>query len=338
MANPQINEGAATKPRAPSPTVHLGGSWLSKLIGVQGPLIGLLVLCICFSFSTSGAFLSVRNGLNVLDQVTVLGILAIGMTAVIVSGGIDLSVGSVLAFSMMVMGWLSHDCGLPLVLAILLGLIVGAACGLANGFLVTRAKLPPFIATLSMMTIARGLANIITDGRQIVGYPDWFDSLATVRYFGFLSITVALFIVLVILSWFHLGYRAIGRSLYAIGGSPEVARLNGIRVRRLTTWVYVGSGILSALAGIVLASRLDSSQPSAGLGYELDAIAAVVIGGASLSGGVGGIAGTVVGVFIIGVLHNGLNLVGVSPFIQQIVIGVVIALAVSSDTLRRRGS
>ena len=189
-----------------------------------------------------------------------------------------------------------------------------------------------------MMTIARGLANIITDGRQIVGYPDWFDSLATVRYFGFVSITVALFIVLVILSWIHLGYRTQGRSLYAIGGSPEVARLAGIHVRRMITWVYVGSGILSAVAAIVMASRLDSSQPSAGLGYELDAIAAVVIGGASLSGGVGGIAGTVVGVFIIGVLHNGLNLVGVSPFIQQIVIGVVIALAVSSDTLRRRSS
>ena len=338
MANPQINEGATTKPSAPSAAVDHGVSWLSKLIGVQGPLIGLVVLCIFFSFSTSGAFLSIRNALNVLDQVTVLGILSIGMTAVIISGGIDLSVGSVLAFAMMVMGWLSHDCGLPLLLAILLGIIVGAACGLTNGLLVTRAKLPPFIATLSMMTIARGLANIITDGRQIVGYPDWFDSFATVRYLGFFSITVVLFIVLVILSWLHLGYRAVGRSLYAIGGSPEVARLAGIRVRRLITWVYVGSGILSAVAGVVLASRLDSSQPSAGLGYELDAIAAVVIGGASLSGGVGGIAGTVVGVFIIGVLHNGLNLTGVSPFIQQVIIGVVIALAVSSDTLRRRGA
>jgi len=315
-----------------------GASWANIVVGVQGPLVGLLLLCVVFTFTTNNAFLSLRNALNVLDQVTVLGILAIGMTAVIVSGGIDLSVGSVLAFSMMVTGWLSHDCGLPLVLAIVLGIVVGAFCGLANGLLVTKAKLPAFIATLSMMTIARGLANIITDGRQIVGYPDWFDSLATVRYFGFVSITVALFIVLVILSWIHLGYRTQGRSLYAIGGSPEVARLAGIHVRRMITWVYVGSGILSAVAAIVMASRLDSSQPSAGLGYELDAIAAVVIGGASLSGGVGGIAGTVVGVFIIGVLHNGLNLVGVSPFIQQIVIGAVIALAVSSDTLRRRGS
>jgi ribose transport system permease protein len=188
------------------------------------------------------------------------------------------------------------------------------------------------------MTIARGLANIITDGRQIVGYPDWFDSFATFRYFGFLSLTVALAVAMIVASWIFLRYRSAGRALYAIGGSAEVARLAGIRVRQMTTLVYVASGLLSGLAGIVLASRLDSSQPSAGLGYELDAIAAVVIGGASLSGGVGGIGGTVAGVLIIGVLHNGLNLTGVSPFIQQIVIGVVIALAVSSDTLRRRGT
>src|SRR5260370_36441257 len=183
MASPQNHTQetiAAVSPRR-------GASWANIVVGVQGPLVGLLLLCVVFSFSTNNAFLSLRNALNVLDQVTVLSILAIGMTAVIVSCGIDLSVGSVLAFSMMVTGWLSHDCGLPLVLSIVLGIVVGAACGLVNGLLVTRAKLPAFIATLSMMTIARGLANIITDGRQIVGYPDWFDSLATVRYFGFLS-------------------------------------------------------------------------------------------------------------------------------------------------------
>jgi ribose transport system permease protein len=334
MANPQTNEGAAARPAAPAPAAPRA-SWATKIIGVQGPLIGLVALCVIFSFA-SPAFLSFRNLLNSLDQVTVLGILSLGMTAVIILGGIDLSVGSVLAFSMMILGWLSHDCKVPMVLAILVALFIGALCGWVNGLLVTRAKLPAFIATLSMMTIARGLANIITDGRQIVGYPEWFDSFATVRYFGFLSLTVTLAIVLVIVGWIFLRYRAAGRALYAIGGSAEVARLAGIRVRQMTTWVYVASGLLSGLAGIVLGSRLDSSQPSAGLGYELDAIAAVVIGGASLKGGVGGIGGTVVGVLIIGVLHNGLNLTGVSPFIQQVVIGVVIALAVSSDTLRRR--
>jgi ribose transport system permease protein len=334
MPTPQTNQNTAgsTTPVA----ARRQPPWASKLIGVQGPLIGLVALGVIFSFATS-AFLSFRNLLNVLDQVTVLGILSVGMTAVIILGGIDLSVGSVLAFSMMIMGWLSHEINVPLLLAVLLALVIGGLCGWANGLLITRAKLPAFIATLAMMTITRGLANIITDGRQIVGYPDWFDSFATVRYFGFLSLTVALAIVLVIAGWIFLRYRSAGRELYAIGGSAEVARLAGIRVRKMTTLVYVASGLLSGLAGIVLASRLDSSQPSAGLGYELDAIAAVVIGGASLSGGVGGIGGTVVGVLIIGVLHNGLNLTGVSPFIQQIVIGVVIALAVSSDTLRRRG-
>src|SRR4030088_2407317 len=224
MLPPQLeNTATARTALAPAKTKRRFG-WANWVIGVQGPLFGLVLLCIIFSCTTN-VFLSVRNALNILDQVTVLGIIAIGMTAVIVIGGIDLSVGSVLAFSMMILGWLSHDCGLPLLLAVVAALMVGALCGWANGMLITRAKLPAFIATLSMMTIARGLANIITDGRQIVGYPDWFDSFATVRYFGFLSLTVALAVVLIVASWIFLRYRAAGRALYAIGGSAEVARL-----------------------------------------------------------------------------------------------------------------
>jgi ribose transport system permease protein len=312
-------------------------SWARLVTGVQGPLIGLILLCVGFSFS-SNYFLSFRNALNIIDQVTVLGILAVGMTAVIVIGGIDLSVGSILAFSMMMTGWAMQNHDVPLPLSIVLGLGTGAVCGLVNGLLVTRAKLPPFIATLTMMSVARGLANILTEGRQVIGYPDWFTNLSTIRHFSFLSANVALFLILLVVSSIILRYRTVGRSLYAIGGSPEVARLAGIRVRRLVTRVYVLSGILSAVAAMTLASRLNSSQPSAGLGYELDTIAAVVIGGASLSGGVGGIGGTFIGVLIIGVLHNGLNLSGISPFVQQIVIGIVIALAVTADTLRRRDS
>jgi ribose transport system permease protein len=308
---------------------------ISLTSGAQGPLIGLIVLCIAFSLA-SDYFLSVRNALNILDQVTVLGILAIGMTAVIIIGGIDLSVGAVLALSTMVTGWLSHDVGLPMVPSILLGILTGAACGLVSGLLVTEAKLPAFIATLTMMSMARGAANLLTDGQQIVGYPDWFTSLAIVRNFGFLSATVALFFVLVIIAGIYLRFRPGGRNLYAIGGSMEVARLAGIAVRKYTLGVYIAAGALAGVAGIALAARLDSSQPSAGLGYELDTIAAVVIGGASLSGGVGSIGGTVVGVLIIGVLRNGLNLLGVSPFIQQIIIGLVIAMAVTVDTLGRR--
>lgn len=331
----QSNPGAATIPPPPPAVVEEKKSWADWVTGVGGPLIGLVLLCVIFSLTTD-VFLTWRNALNVIDQITVLGILAIGMTAVIVIGGIDLSVGSILAFSMMMMGWLYQSVGVPLGLAIVAGLLVGTACGLVNGLLITRAKLPPFIATLTMMSVGRGLANIITEGRQIVGYPDWFTNLSTVRHFGFLSVTVAIFIVLSLISWAILRYTTIGRSLYAIGGSPEVARLAGIRVRQLTMSVYALSGLLAGLASVALACRLNSSQPSAGTGYELDTIAAVVIGGASLNGGVGGIRGTVVGVLIIGVLRNGLNLSGVSPFVQQIVIGVVIALAVAADTLRRR--
>ena len=321
----KLDPSAASTRRAP---------WRA-LLGTSGPLIGLILLFIVMSLATD-AFLSVRNLLNVLDQMTVLGILAIGMTFVIIIGGIDLSVGAVLALSMMAMGWLANNHGWPFPVAILAALVVGGICGLTSGLLVTRLRLPAFIATLAMLSVARGLANIITNGEQIVGYPDWFTNLAIIRNFGFLSATVALLILLSLGAAAFLRYRATGRSLYAIGGSPEVARLAGIAVRRVSTWVYVASGVLAGLAGVVLAARLDSSQPSAGTGYELDAIAAVVIGGASLAGGVGSIGGTIIGVFIIGILRNGLNLIGVSPFIQQIVIGVVIAIAVSIDALRRR--
>ncbi len=300
----------------------------------QGPLIGLILLCVVFSLSNPH-FLSLRNALNVIDQVTVLGILAVGMTAVVVIGGIDLSVGATLALATMTIGSV-FTAGVPFVACVALGLLVGAASGLVNGLLITRARLPAFIATLTMMSVARGLASMTTDGEQVVGFPEWFTALSAVRHFGFISVTVASFLLIAAAAFVFLRYRATGRSLYAIGGSAEVARLAGIPVRPLTVWVYVASGVLAAVAGVALAARLDSAQPSDGLGYELDTIAAVVIGGASLSGGVGGVGGTVVGVLIIGVLHNGLNLVGVSPFVQQVVIGAVIAVAVTLDTLRRR--
>jgi ribose transport system permease protein len=308
--------------------------------GVQGPLIGLIVLCLFFGWQ-SPFFFQFRNWLNILDQVTVAGIVAIGMTLVIIIGGIDLSVGSTLAFAMMVMGWLSHgERGgpeWPLWLSILVGLVVGGACGAVNGLLITVARLPPFIATLAMMSVLRGLANVITGGFQVIGFPDEFTNLAIVRHFGFLSVTVATFLVVVVATFFWLRFRTGGRILYSIGGSSEVARLAGIAVKRWTVAVYAACGVLCGLAGTAMAARLNSSQPSAGIGAELDAIAAAVIGGASLSyGGVGGVVGTVVGVLIIGVLHNGLNLLGIGAFWQQVVIGVVIAVAVAIDTLGRK--
>ncbi len=335
------HDSRSIHPGPPDPTTpraHFAGlnHIVSKLFsGTGGPLFGLIVLCIFLSVTTD-TFLTVRNILNVLDQITVLGIMAVGMTLVILVGGIDLSVGSIVALSMMVMGYIANEMGLPLPLGMVVALLASALCGLASGLLVTKARLPSFIATLAMMSIARGLASIITDGQQIVGFDEWFNELSIKRYFGFLSATVAIMLITIVIAGVILRFRTEGRVLYAIGGSAEVARLAGIKVDRVTAMVYTLCGLSAGLAGIVLAARLDSAQPSSGLGYELDTIAAVVIGGASLNGGVGSIGGTIVGVLIIGFLRNGLNLLGVSPFIQQIVIGVVVAAAVSADALRRR--
>lgn len=308
---------------------------LAGLASATGPLIGLVLLCVFLSLTTS-TFLSVRNALNILDQITVLGIMAVGMSYVILIGGIDLSVGSVLALGMMVMGWLANVMGVPFPLAILVALLASGLCGLVSGILITAFRVPPFIATLAMMSVARGLANMITDGQQIVGFPDWFTSLAIIRNFGVLTATVTLMLLVVAAAWIFLRYRAGGRMLYAVGGNPEVARLAGIDVKYVTIAVYVFAALLAGLAGIVLAARLDSVQPSSGFGYELDTIAAVVIGGTSLSGGAGTIGGTLIGVLIIGVLRNGLNLLNVSPFLQQVIIGAVIVLAVAAETLRRK--
>lgn len=312
-----------------------GVNALAALRGTTGPLIGLILLCLFLSFATD-KFMSVRNLLNVLDQITVLGIMAVGMTMVILIGGIDLAVGSVLALTMMVMGYLANQVGLPLPIGILMALGVAALTGAVSGLLITALGVPAFIATLAMMSVARGLANMITDGQQIVGFPSWFSLLAYTRYGGFLTLTVAVMLVVFVLGWIYLRYTSGGRSLYAIGGNQEVARLAGINVNLYTIGVYVVSGLLAGLAGVVLAMRLDSVQPTAGVSYELDTIAAVVIGGTSLSGGKGGILGTIIGVLIIGVLRNGLNLLGVSPFTQAVVIGVVIALAVAAEAIKRR--
>jgi ribose transport system permease protein len=308
---------------------------LAWLRGATGPLIGLIALCLFLGVATD-KFLSLHNALNILDQITVLGIMAVGMTFVILIGGIDLSVGSVLALSMMVMGWVANIAGLPMPVAMLIALVASAVSGLIVGLMVTRFRVPAFIATLAMMSAARGVANMITDGQQIVGFPDWFMMLAIDRHLGILTATVFLMLVVILLAWLFLKFRAEGRMLYAIGGNPEVARLAGINVPLVTIGVYVACAVLAGLAGIVLAARLDSVQPSSGLGYELDTIAAVVIGGTSLSGGSGGIGGTLIGVLIIGVLRNGLNLLNVSPFLQQVIIGVVIVLAVGAETLRKR--
>lgn len=306
-----------------------------SLGGATGPLIGLILLCAFLTFATD-SFFSVRNFLNILDQVTVIGIIAVGMTFVILLGGIDLSVGSVLALAMMVLGYLNVEAGLPMGVAIPAAIGAAAVAGLISGLLITEFKVPPFIATLAMMSIARGLASMITNGSQIIGFPAWFNMGAIIRYGGVLTMTVAVMLVVFAVALLFQRYREGGRALYAVGGNPEVARLAGINVNRVTVLVYTACAALSGLAGVLLAARLDAVQPTIGIAYELDAIAAVVIGGTSLSGGTGGIGGTIIGVLIIGVLRNGLNLLSVSPFLQAVIIGLVIVMAVAAETFKQR--
>ncbi|WP_329250169.1 substrate-binding domain-containing protein [Streptomyces sp. NBC_01478] len=310
-----------------------GASGIRRLLLDNGALTALIVLVIAMS-ALSGDFLTTDNLLNVGVQAAVTAILAFGVTFVIVSAGIDLSVGSVAALSATVLAWSATQHGVPVFLAVILAIATGIAAGLVNGFLIAYGKLPPFIATLAMLSVARGLSLVISQGSPIA-FPDSVSHLGDTLG-GWLPVPVLVMIVMGLIAAFILGRTYIGRSMYAIGGNEEAARLSGLRVSKQKLAIYALSGVFAAAAGIVLASRLSSAQPQAADGYELDAIAAVVIGGASLAGGTGKASGTLIGALILAVLRNGLNLLSVSAFWQQVVIGVVIALAVLLDTVRRK--
>ncbi|MCX4670777.1 substrate-binding domain-containing protein [Streptomyces sp. NBC_01381] len=310
-----------------------GATGIRRLLLDNGALSALVVLVVAMSL-LSGDFLTTQNLLNVGVQAAVTAILAFGVTFVIVSAGIDLSVGSVAALSATVLAWTATSQGLPVWLAIVFAVGTGIACGFVNGLLVSYGKLPPFIATLAMLSVARGLSLVISQGSPIP-FPDSVSSLGD-TIGGWLPVPVIVMIAMGLVTAVILARTYIGRSMYAIGGNEEAARLSGLRVKRQKLVIYGLSGLFAAVAGIVLASRLVSAQPQAAQGYELDAIAAVVIGGASLAGGVGKASGTLIGALILAVLRNGLNLLSVSAFWQQVVIGVVIALAVLLDTLRRK--
>ncbi|MCI4041241.1 substrate-binding domain-containing protein [Streptomyces sp. TRM75563] len=310
-----------------------GTSVIRRVLLDNGALSALVVLVVAMSL-LSGDFLTTQNLLNVGVQAAVTAILAFGVTFVIVSAGIDLSVGSVAALSATVLAWSATSAGVPVVLAVVLAIATGIACGFVNGALISYGKLPPFIATLAMLSIARGLSLVISQGSPIA-FPESVSRLGDTLG-GWLPVPVLVMIAMGLITAIVLGRTFIGRSMYAIGGNEEAARLSGLRVKRQKIVIYALSGLFAAVAGIVLASRLVSAQPQAAQGYELDAIAAVVIGGASLAGGVGKASGTLIGALILAVLRNGLNLLSVSAFWQQVVIGVVIALAVLLDTLRRK--
>jgi ribose transport system permease protein len=299
-----------------------------------GTLGGLLALGLLLTALTPH-FLTVSNLLNVMEQTSINAVIAVGMTFVILSGGIDLSVGSLVALSGVVTAS-ALQAGAPIPVALLAGLLTGALCGLMNGVLVTMGRLPPFIATLGMMSVARGAALLFTDGRPVSGFGPGFRTLATGRLLA-IPVPVLITLAVYLLAHLVLTRTRFGRYVYAIGGNEEATRLSGVPVRFHKTMVYVLSGLVSGLAAAVLTARLNSAQPIAGMMYELDAIAATVIGGTSLLGGQGRVSGTLVGALIMGVLRNGLNLLGISSFLQQVVIGLVIVGAVLLDSLLKTG-
>ncbi len=318
-----------------------------ELIQKFAALAGLLLLVIAFAV-TSNAFLTMSNGVTIALQTSTIAFLGLGATCVIITGGIDLSVGSVLALSGVIAG-LSVKAGFPVPIAMLFGVIAGGVCGTVNGLVITRMRLPPFIATLGMMMVARGLALQFTGARAISGLGDSFGELGNGSLWrvveegtnGFphvifpgIPYPVILMIVLAIVVAVILQKTTFGRHLYALGSNEEAARLSGVNVSRTKIGAYLLSGLLAGLCGCVLMSRLVTAQPNEGVAYELDAIAAAVIGGTSLAGGVGTISGTIIGAFIIGILRNGLNMNGVSSFIQMIIIGLVIIGTVWIDQMR----
>lgn len=302
-----------------------------------GILIALVALCVILGIypGTSQYFLTVKNLFNVLRQISTNLLLACGMTMVIILGGIDLSVGSIIALS----GVLAAGCvsryGFPIGAALLAGVLIGVLFGLFNGFVISKTTIPPFIVTLATMNIARGLAGVYTGGSPVrVVSKEW--QFVGAGYIGGIPVPVIIMFVVYVISLLILNRTKFGRHVYAVGGNVTAAEFSGIKVTRVKFIVYLYTGIMAGIAGIILASRMYSGQPTAGEGAEMDAIAAVVVGGTSMAGGSGKLGGTLIGALIIGVLNNGLNLMNVNSFWQTVVKGIVILLAVTTDYLRNR--
>ena len=308
---------------------------LNRILRSYGILIAFILICIAMTI-LSPVFLTITNIRNVIRQSSIYGIMAIGMTFVILTAGIDLSVGSMLAIAGAIAAG-SAKAGLGLELTILIALGVGLGCGLVNGVIVTAGRITPFVVTLGMMSIARGLTLIYTKGYPISGFDETF------RFIGggdILSIPfpIIMFFLTVVIAWLVLTQTRLGRYTYAIGGNEETVKLSGINSNVYKTIVYMISGITSAISALILTSRLNSAEPVAGTGYELDVIAAVVIGGTSLMGGRGSVWGTLIGALLIGVINNGMNLLGISAYFQLVVKGLIIIGAVLLDRLRQEAA
>ncbi len=311
-----------------------------KKLGSSGSVVGILIalaaLCLDLAIA-SPVFLTVSNFLNVFQQISINFVVAVGMTFVIISGGIDLSVGSNIALSGLLMGILMKNFSVPVPLTIIACILFSGVIGLANGMLISFLNLPPFIATLGMMSIVRGAAYTVTAGQPIYTFPSAFTAVAS-RVGGFPLYTMLILAAVFFLGWYILRYTRVGRYTYAIGGNENCAKLSGINLKKVKCFVYVVSGLCCGVAALLLSSRLDSAVPTNAEGQEMDAIAAVVIGGTSMSGGEGSMIGTLIGILIIGIISNGLNLLGVAQGPQKMVKGLIIVVAVIIDVIRRRAS
>lgn len=303
--------------------------------GNFGILVAFLLLSIFFAMS-SPAFFTNSNILNVLRQVSINTIISCGMTYVILLGGIDLSVGALMGVSGCLCVWLAVS-GVPIALSIIGGVLASLIFGITNGLIIAKAKLPPFIVTLAMMEIGRGTAYIFTGGRPTRYDMPFFDAIGN-GYIGVIPVPVVIMIVIVGITSIILSTTKLGRHIYGVGGNREAARFSGIKINGVEIKVYAISGLLAGVAGIIMASRLVGAQPTAGAGYELDAIAAVVLGGTSMTGGMGSVGGTVIGAMIIGILNNGLNLLQVPSYWQKICKGLIIIIAVYIDSVKNNKS
>jgi inositol transport system permease protein len=312
-----------------NPRNNTGIAWLRARSAQYGLVLVLALLAIVLALAKP-QFLTWANLVTVVRQISINGILAVGVTYVLLTGGVDLSLGSVVALAGVIAASLAHPGGHALAVPVLAGILTGTACGWTNGALVTRGGVAPFIVTLGMMTVARGLALVLSGGRPVSNLSTEFTRLGSGECLG-VPIPVLLLAVVAALSHLFLSRFRHGRYLYAVGGNEDAARASGIDVTRVKTLAYTLCGSLAGLAGVVLAARITTGQPNAGVAYELDAIAAVVIGGTSLSGGIGGIGGTVLGALLMGVINNGLDLLNVSSYYQQVVKGLIIVGAVWLD-------
>ncbi|OUQ26667.1 ribose ABC transporter permease [Lachnoclostridium sp. An131] len=300
-----------------------------------GIILSLLVLCILLTFATEH-FLTTRNILNVLLQISTNGMIAFGMTYVILLGGIDLSVGSVVALSGTISMALMARSNWPLVPALLIGVVIGLAVGVINGLLITKVKMPAFIVTLAMMNITRGLALIMTSGKPIYVQDERLLIIGNGKFLDVIPLQIIYMLIIFLILFCVLNYTRYGKHLYATGGNIEAARFSGINVDSVRIIAYVISGVVSGIAGVMTAARLYSALPTMGEGAEMDAIAAVVLGGTMMTGGSGTLGGTLIGTLIIGVMNNGLNLLGVNSYWQDVAKGIIIIFAIVVDIIKNK--